>query len=101
MSLCLGACCRGCSMEAYSSLNREQVVGNIPMMFITFPSAKDPTAAIRHPGNTFNPQDCCEFLNETSFTALFLLDLTHKFHQPPFPRVALLYSPVFVQVSPV
>ncbi|XP_014871691.1 putative all-trans-retinol 13,14-reductase [Poecilia latipinna] len=39
-------------MEAYSSLNREQVLGNIPMMFITFPSAKDPTAAIRHPGKS-------------------------------------------------
>ncbi|XP_075999201.1 all-trans-retinol 13,14-reductase-like [Genypterus blacodes] len=39
-------------MERYSSLNREQVAGNIPMMFITFPSAKDPTANIRHPGKS-------------------------------------------------
>ncbi|KAM7386080.1 hypothetical protein PAMA_008956 [Pampus argenteus] len=39
-------------MEQYSSLNREQVLGNIPMMFITFPSAKDPTANIRHPGKS-------------------------------------------------
>uniref|UniRef100_A0A669B4J1 Amine oxidase domain-containing protein n=1 Tax=Oreochromis niloticus TaxID=8128 RepID=A0A669B4J1_ORENI len=30
----------------------KQVLGNIPMMFITFPSAKDPTASIRHPGKS-------------------------------------------------
>ncbi|CAG5898276.1 unnamed protein product [Menidia menidia] len=39
-------------MERYSCLSREQVLGNIPMMFITFPSAKDPTASIRHPGKS-------------------------------------------------
>ncbi|XP_078140655.1 all-trans-retinol 13,14-reductase-like [Centroberyx gerrardi] len=39
-------------MERYSSLNKEQVLGNIPMMFITFPSAKDPTATIRQPGKS-------------------------------------------------
>ncbi|XP_072224866.1 all-trans-retinol 13,14-reductase-like [Leuresthes tenuis] len=39
-------------MERYCSLSREQVLGNIPMMFITFPSAKDPTASIRHPGKS-------------------------------------------------
>nr|XP_020479141.1 putative all-trans-retinol 13,14-reductase [Monopterus albus] len=39
-------------MERYSSLGREQILGNIPMMFITFPSAKDPTANIRHPGKS-------------------------------------------------
>ncbi|XP_077360739.1 all-trans-retinol 13,14-reductase-like [Festucalex cinctus] len=39
-------------MEQYSSLTREQVLGNIPMMFITFPSAKDPTADIRQPGKS-------------------------------------------------
>ncbi|XP_010872700.2 inactive all-trans-retinol 13,14-reductase [Esox lucius] len=39
-------------MESYSSLKREEVVGNIPMMFIHFPSAKDPTAATRHPGRS-------------------------------------------------
>lgn len=39
-------------MEQYSSLSQEQVLGNIPMMFITFPSAKDPTANIRHPGKS-------------------------------------------------
>ncbi|XP_044037978.1 all-trans-retinol 13,14-reductase-like [Siniperca chuatsi] len=39
-------------MERYSSLSREQVLGNIPMMFITFPSAKDPTATIRYPGKS-------------------------------------------------
>ncbi|XP_061556621.1 all-trans-retinol 13,14-reductase-like isoform X2 [Phycodurus eques] len=39
-------------MEQYASLSREQVLGNIPMMFITFPSAKDPTANIRQPGKS-------------------------------------------------
>ncbi|XP_029481047.1 all-trans-retinol 13,14-reductase-like [Oncorhynchus nerka] len=39
-------------MERYSSLSREEVVGNIPMMFIHFPSAKDPTSSTRHPGKT-------------------------------------------------
>ncbi|XP_054616601.1 all-trans-retinol 13,14-reductase-like [Dunckerocampus dactyliophorus] len=39
-------------MEEYSSRSREQVLGNIPMMFITFPSAKDPTASVRHPGKS-------------------------------------------------
>ncbi|XP_034450185.1 all-trans-retinol 13,14-reductase-like [Hippoglossus hippoglossus] len=39
-------------MERYSSLSRDQVLGNIPMMFITSPSAKDPTANIRQPGKS-------------------------------------------------
>ncbi|XP_023125856.1 all-trans-retinol 13,14-reductase-like [Amphiprion ocellaris] len=39
-------------MEKYSSLSKEEVLGNIPMMFITFPSAKDPTSSIRHPGKS-------------------------------------------------
>ncbi|XP_068444593.1 all-trans-retinol 13,14-reductase-like [Clinocottus analis] len=39
-------------MERYSSLSTEQVLGNIPMMFITFPSAKDPTSSIRQPGKS-------------------------------------------------
>uniref|UniRef100_A0A3Q2PV77 Putative all-trans-retinol 13,14-reductase n=1 Tax=Fundulus heteroclitus TaxID=8078 RepID=A0A3Q2PV77_FUNHE len=52
ISLCLWVHYHGCSMEKYSSLKREQVLGNIPMMFITFPSAKDPTATIRQPGKS-------------------------------------------------
>ncbi|XP_038164346.1 all-trans-retinol 13,14-reductase-like [Cyprinodon tularosa] len=39
-------------MEEYCSLKREQVLGNIPMMFITFPSAKDPSSTIRQPGKS-------------------------------------------------
>ncbi|XP_077590047.1 all-trans-retinol 13,14-reductase-like [Stigmatopora nigra] len=39
-------------MELYSSRKREEVLGNIPMMFITFPSAKDPTANLRQPGKS-------------------------------------------------
>uniref|UniRef100_A0A8D0D3T6 All-trans-retinol 13,14-reductase-like n=1 Tax=Sander lucioperca TaxID=283035 RepID=A0A8D0D3T6_SANLU len=31
---------------------KDQVLGNIPMMFITFPSAKDPTSNIRQPGKS-------------------------------------------------
>uniref|UniRef100_W5N617 Amine oxidase domain-containing protein n=1 Tax=Lepisosteus oculatus TaxID=7918 RepID=W5N617_LEPOC len=40
------------SMDYFASLSREEVADNIPMMFITFPSAKDPTAKIRHPGKS-------------------------------------------------
>ncbi|KAJ3600419.1 hypothetical protein NHX12_031402 [Muraenolepis orangiensis] len=39
-------------MERYSSLSRDEVLGNIPMMFITFPSAKDPTTNIKQPGKS-------------------------------------------------
>ncbi|MGH0131862.1 UNVERIFIED_CONTAM: hypothetical protein FKN15_047965 [Acipenser sinensis] len=39
-------------MARYSSLSKEEVVDNIPMMFITFPSAKDPTFNSRHPGKS-------------------------------------------------
>ncbi|XP_067333503.1 inactive all-trans-retinol 13,14-reductase-like isoform X2 [Channa argus] len=54
-------------MERYSTLSREQVIGNIPMMFITFPSAKDPTANIRHPGKscmTLLTMARCEWFEE-------------------------------------
>ncbi|XP_055752704.1 all-trans-retinol 13,14-reductase-like [Salvelinus fontinalis] len=39
-------------MERYSSLSRDEVAGNIPMMFIHSPSAKDPTSSTRHPGKS-------------------------------------------------
>ncbi|XP_028675385.1 all-trans-retinol 13,14-reductase [Erpetoichthys calabaricus] len=39
-------------MERYSTLKREEVAANIPMMFITFPSAKDPSFEVRHPGKS-------------------------------------------------
>ncbi|KAJ8364690.1 hypothetical protein SKAU_G00135210, partial [Synaphobranchus kaupii] len=39
-------------IDNFFSLSREEVADNIPMMFITFPSAKDPTAKIRHPGKS-------------------------------------------------
>ncbi|KAK1160309.1 all-trans-retinol 13,14-reductase [Acipenser oxyrinchus oxyrinchus] len=39
-------------MGRYSSLSKEEVAENIPMMFITFPSAKDPTFNSRHPGKS-------------------------------------------------
>ncbi|MBN3305451.1 RETST reductase, partial [Amia calva] len=40
------------SMDRFFSLDREEVAANVPMMFITFPSAKDPTSSIRHPGKS-------------------------------------------------
>lgn len=37
-------------MDDFFALSKEEAPDNIPMMFITVPSAKDPEAAIRHPG---------------------------------------------------
>ncbi|KPP64200.1 putative all-trans-retinol 13,14-reductase [Scleropages formosus] len=39
-------------MDEFFGLGREEAPDNIPMMFITFPSAKDPTAKVRHPGKS-------------------------------------------------
>ncbi|XP_067397179.1 all-trans-retinol 13,14-reductase-like [Emydura macquarii macquarii] len=39
-------------MTRYAALSREEVSENVPMMFITFPSAKDPTYHERHPGRS-------------------------------------------------
>ncbi|XP_036429269.1 inactive all-trans-retinol 13,14-reductase [Colossoma macropomum] len=39
-------------MDDFFSLEKDEAPDNIPMMFITFPSAKDPTSKIRHPGKT-------------------------------------------------
>ncbi|KAK5881530.1 hypothetical protein CesoFtcFv8_022314 [Champsocephalus esox] len=40
------------SMDAFFALNKEEAPDNIPMMFITMPSAKDPESKIRHPGKS-------------------------------------------------
>ncbi|CAB1338368.1 unnamed protein product [Coregonus sp. 'balchen'] len=40
------------SMEGFFAMSKEDAPDNIPMMFITFPSAKDPTAKTRHPGKS-------------------------------------------------
>ncbi|XP_014886823.1 putative all-trans-retinol 13,14-reductase [Poecilia latipinna] len=40
------------SMEDFFALSKEEAPDNIPMMFITVPSAKDPEANIRHPGKS-------------------------------------------------
>lgn len=37
-------------MEEFFALSKEEAPDNIPMMFITVPSAKDPEAKLRHPG---------------------------------------------------
>ncbi|XP_069809257.1 all-trans-retinol 13,14-reductase-like [Dendropsophus ebraccatus] len=39
-------------MEKFSSLEWEEVCEQLPLMFITFPSAKDPTYSQRHPGRS-------------------------------------------------
>lgn len=41
-------------MDNYFDMSKEEAPDNIPMMFITVPSSKDPEADIRHPGT--NPQ---------------------------------------------
>ncbi|KAM6951875.1 inactive all-trans-retinol 13,14-reductase [Aplochiton taeniatus] len=40
------------SMDEFFALSKEEAPDNIPMMFITFPSAKDPEAKLRHPGKS-------------------------------------------------
>lgn len=39
-------------MEDFFALSKEEAPDNIPMMFITMPSSKDPEAKKRHPGTT-------------------------------------------------
>ncbi|XP_075033342.1 all-trans-retinol 13,14-reductase-like [Mixophyes fleayi] len=39
-------------MEKYQCSSLEEVCKHLPLMFITFPSAKDPTYSQRHPGNS-------------------------------------------------
>ncbi|XP_041672500.1 inactive all-trans-retinol 13,14-reductase [Cheilinus undulatus] len=40
------------SMEDFFALSKEEAPDNIPMMFITMPSSKDPEAKLRHPGKS-------------------------------------------------
>lgn len=110
-------------MENYFSLSREEVLGNIPMMFITFPSAKDPTANIRHPGNRQTPfvasilkmclmnKSCWDFIDFFwRFTSLKLAsqreklfsntrgsEWKHLWHPPP---PLTLYHHTVLQASP-
>ena len=37
-------------MEEFFALGKDDAPENIPMMFITMPSVKDPEAKLRHPG---------------------------------------------------
>ncbi|KAF7705160.1 hypothetical protein HF521_020446 [Silurus meridionalis] len=39
-------------MDEFFSMGKDEAPDNIPMMYFTFPSAKDPTATIRHPGKS-------------------------------------------------
>lgn len=38
-------------MDEFFAMSKDEAPENIPMMLLTFPSAKDPTSQIRHPGN--------------------------------------------------
>lgn len=38
-------------MDEFFGMSKDEAPENIPMMLLTFPSAKDPTSQIRHPGN--------------------------------------------------
>ncbi|XP_026171648.1 inactive all-trans-retinol 13,14-reductase [Mastacembelus armatus] len=40
------------SMDDFFALSKDEAPDNIPMMFITVPSSKDPEAKIRHPGKS-------------------------------------------------
>lgn len=37
-------------MKRYLALSREEAANNIPLLFVTSPSTKDPTWQMRHPG---------------------------------------------------
>ncbi|XP_058263290.1 inactive all-trans-retinol 13,14-reductase-like isoform X1 [Hemibagrus wyckioides] len=39
-------------MDEFFSMGKDEAPDNIPMMYFTFPSAKDPTSKIRHPGKS-------------------------------------------------
>ncbi|XP_060795433.1 inactive all-trans-retinol 13,14-reductase isoform X4 [Neoarius graeffei] len=39
--------------DEYFSMGKDEAPDNIPMMYFTFPSAKDPTSKIRHPGKSY------------------------------------------------
>ncbi|TSK14493.1 All-trans-retinol 13,14-reductase [Bagarius yarrelli] len=39
-------------IDNYFSMGKDEAPDNIPMMYFTFPSAKDPTSKIRHPGKS-------------------------------------------------
>ncbi|XP_053496558.1 inactive all-trans-retinol 13,14-reductase-like [Ictalurus furcatus] len=39
-------------MDEYFSMGKDEAPDNVPMMYFTFPSAKDPTSKIRHPGKS-------------------------------------------------
>lgn len=39
-----------CRMKRYLASSREEAANNIPVLFVTSPSSKDPTWEMRHPG---------------------------------------------------
>lgn len=44
-----------CRMSRYLSSSREEAAKNIPMLFVSCPSTKDPTWEMRHPGKDWSP----------------------------------------------
>lgn len=40
-----------CRMRRYYSSSRDEAAANIPLLFVTSPSAKDPTWEMRYPGD--------------------------------------------------
>lgn len=43
-------------MDEFFGMSKDEAPENIPMILLTFPSAKDPTSQIRHPGNILTGQ---------------------------------------------
>lgn len=58
-------------MEDFFALSKEEAPDNIPMMFITMPSSKDPEAKIRHPGT-----------NPDSFLLNYMKEFMAKYKKP-------------------
>lgn len=59
-------------MDDYFALSKEEAPDNIPMMFITVPSAKDPEAAARHPGRRRHCSESCSKFTTVSTTSVLL-----------------------------
>lgn len=45
-------------MKRYLASSREEAANNIPLLFVTSPSAKDPTWEMRHPGEAGTTNAC-------------------------------------------
>lgn len=59
-------------MDDYFALSKEEAPDNIPMMFITVPSAKDPEAAARHPGRHRHCSESCSKFTTVNTTSVLV-----------------------------